>query len=103
HLLRSSDVNTALPIVLSDGTPFIPLGTPRQNPSFSTIELKSSDGDSWCHALFVDVRRRWRGGFAAQSSYTWSKSEDTTQASTFFSDATNRTTSAFPEHLADYN
>ena len=38
-----------------------------------------------------------------QSSYTWSKSEDTTQASTFFSDATNGTTSAFPEFIPDYN
>ena len=38
-----------------------------------------------------------------QSSYTWAKSEDTTQASTFFSDATNGTTSAFPEFIPDYN
>ena len=38
-----------------------------------------------------------------QSAYTWSKSEDTTQASTFFSDATNGTTSAFPEFIPDYN
>ena len=38
-----------------------------------------------------------------QSSYTWSKTEDTTQASTFFSDATNGTTSAYPEFGTDYN
>ena len=38
-----------------------------------------------------------------QSSYTLSKSEDTTQASTFFSDATNGTTSALPEFVPDYN
>jgi hypothetical protein len=38
-----------------------------------------------------------------QSSYTWSKAEDTTQASTFFSDATNGTTSAFPEFIPGYN
>ena len=44
-----------------------------------------------------------RNGFMLQSSYTWSKSEDTTQASTFFSDATNGTTSAFPEFIPDYN
>ena len=48
-------------------------------------------------------RRRWSNGFMFQSSYTWSKSEDTTQASTFFSDATNGTTSAFPEFIPDYN
>ena len=103
HLLRSNDVNTATPTVLPDGTPFFPLGTPRQNTAYSTIELKSSDGDSWYKALIVDVRRRFTGGLALQSSYTWSRSEDTTQASTFFSDATNGTTTAFPEYVPDYN
>jgi hypothetical protein len=103
HLLRSGDVNTARPIVQADGTLVIPAGTPRQNTSFSTIELKSSDGDSRYNALIVDVRRRWSNGVSLQSSYTWSKSEDTTQASTFFSDATNGTTSAMPEYITDYN
>ena len=103
HLLRSNDVNTALPIIQADGTPFFPAGTPRPNTAFSTIELKSSDGDSWYNALILDVRRRWSDGFSLQSSYTCSKSIDTTQASTFFSDATNGTTSAFPEFIPDYN
>ena len=103
HLLRSNDVNTALPATLADGTPFFPPGAPRQNTAFSTIELKSSDGDSWYKALIVDVRRRFAQGLAIQSSYTWSRSEDTTQASTFFSDATNGTTTAFPEFIPDYN
>ena len=70
---------------------------------FSTIELKSSDGESWYNALIIDVRRRLAGGVRVQSSYTLSKSEDTTQASTFFSDATNGTTSAMPEYIAGYN
>ena len=96
-------MNTALPVIQADGTPFIPAGTPRQNRSFSTIELKSSDGDSWYNALILDVRRRWSNGVSFQSSYTFSKSEDTTQASTFFSDATNGTTSAMPEYIPDYN
>jgi hypothetical protein len=103
HLFRSGDVNTALPVVQADGAVFILAGTPRQNTSFSTIELKSSDGESWYNALIVDVRRRLSGGVAVQSSYTLSKSEDTTQASTFFSDATNGTTSAMPEYIAGYN
>jgi hypothetical protein len=103
HLLRSNDVNTALPTTLADGTVFIPAGAPRPNSAWSTIELKSSDGDSWYKSFIVDVRRRWSRGFSLQSSYTWSDSEDTTQASTFFSDATNGTTSAFPEYVADYN
>ncbi len=103
NLLRSNDWNTAIPTGELNGTPFIAPGTPRQNRNFSTIELKSSDGDSWYNALIVDVRRRWSNGVAVQSSYTFSKSEDTTQASTFFSDATNGTTSAMPEYVTDYN
>ncbi|MGH9373933.1 MAG: TonB-dependent receptor [Vicinamibacterales bacterium] len=104
HLLRSGDVNLAQPTgTTADGRPFIAPGTPRANRAFSTIELKSSDGNSWYNALVVDVRRRLRQGLSVQSSYTFSKSEDTTQASTFFSDATNGTTSALPEFIPDYN
>jgi hypothetical protein len=104
HLLRSGDVNLAQPTgTTADGRPFIAAGTPRVNPAFSTIELKSSDGESWYNALIVDVRRRFSDGLSFQSSYTLSKSADTTQASTFFSDATNGTTSALPEFIPGYN
>jgi hypothetical protein len=104
HLLRSGDVNLAQPTgTTADGRPFIAAGTARINPAFSTIELKSSDGESWYDALILEVRRRWHQGLSVQSSYTFSTSEDTTQASTFFSDATNGTTSALPEFIPDYN
>lgn len=111
HLLRSNDVNTAVPIIRADGTPFYPAGAPRQNTAFSTIELKSSDGNSWYNAMIFEVRKRWSRNFSIQSSYTFSRNIDTTQASTFFSDATNGTTTAFPEFpglnynkgLADYH
>jgi len=104
HLFRSSDVNIPTPTLQADGRLlFPPAGTPRPNRNFSTIELKSSDGESWYRAFVLEVRRRWRGGLAMQSSYTWSRTEDTTQASTFFSDATNGTTSAMPEFGFDYN
>jgi len=104
HLLRSGDVNLAQPTgTTADGRPFIAAGTPRTNTAFSTIELKSSDGDSWYNAFIFEVRRRWSQGLGLQASYTLSKSEDTTQASTFFSDATNGTTSALPEFVPDYN
>ena len=104
HLLRSGDVNLARPTgTTPDGRPFIAAGTPRMNPAFSTIELKSSDGESWYNAFVFEVRRRWSEGLSLQSSYTLSKSEDTTQASTFFSDGTNGTTSALPEFVAGYN
>ncbi len=111
HLLRSNDVNTAVPIVNADGSLFFPAGAPRQNTAFSTIELKSSDGNSWYNAMIFEVRKRWDRTFMLQSSYTFSRNIDTTQASTFFSDATNGTTTAFPEFpglnynkgLADYH
>ena len=104
NLLRNNDVNVPTPEILPDGTPFFPVGSARPNPNFSAIELKSSDGESWYRGTFVDLRKRWRGGLGFDISYMRSNAEDTTQASTFFSDATNGTTSAFPESLGrDYN
>jgi hypothetical protein len=111
HLLRSGDINIVEPQRLADGTIFFPAGAPRRNPAFSTIEMKSSDGNSWYNALIAEVRKRWSSGLNFQASYTFSRNIDTTQASTFFSDATNGTTSAMPEFpgfsynkgLADYH
>jgi len=103
HLLRSNDLNTAVPATGADGLPFFAAGAPRRNSAWTTIEAKTSDGDSWYSAFIVDARRRFDNGWSLQGSYTWSDSEDTTQASTFFSDATNGTTSAFPEFIPDYN
>jgi hypothetical protein len=111
HLLRSADVNIPTPQRLADGQLFFPLNAPRPNPAYTTIELKKSDGNSWYNALIFEVRKRWSRGFNFQSSYTFSRNIDTTQASTFFSDATNGTTSAMPEFpgfnynkgLADYH
>lgn len=111
HLLRSGDVNVPTPAVRSDQTLFFPPTAARPNAAFSTIELKRSDGNSWYNAGILELRRRWDRGVAFQSSYTFSRNIDTTQASTFFSDATNGTTSAFPEFpgvnynkgLADYH
>jgi hypothetical protein len=103
HLYRNSDVNIPAPAIGADGRPFFAAGLPRPNRSFGTIELKSSDGDSWYRALIFELRRTWRDGLSLQSSYTWSRTEDTTQASTFFSDATNGTTVAFPEIIPGYN
>jgi hypothetical protein len=103
HLFRNTDVNIPTPVAGPDGRLFFAAGVPRPNRSFGTIELKSSDGESWYRALIFELRRNFGNGFGFQSSYTWSRSEDTTQASTFFSDATNGTTVAFPEFDPEYN
>ena len=111
HLLRSGDVNIVEPVRQSDGTLVFPAGAPRRNPAYATIELKSSDGNSWYHAGLLEIRKRLGRDLQFQSSYTLARNLDTTQASTFFSDATNGTTSAMPEFagfnynkgLADYH
>jgi hypothetical protein len=103
HLWRNSDINVPAPATLADGTPFYAAGLLRPNRNYSAIELKSSDGDSWYKALIVEVKKRWSNGLQVRSSYTWSKAEDTTQNSTFFSDSTTATTSAMPEFIAGYN
>jgi hypothetical protein len=97
HLLRNTDANTVAPRQLDDGTFFYTGTATRPNTAFSTIELKQSDGNSWYNALIFEVRKRFGKGIDFQSSYTFSRSIDTTQASTFFSDATNATVSALPE------
>jgi hypothetical protein len=97
HLLRSGDINVPEPERLADGTLFFPANASRPNPNFSTVEIKKSDGNSWYNALIVELRKRFGHGLSFQSAYTFSRNIDTTQASTFFSDATNGTTSAFPE------
>ncbi len=111
HLLRNTDANIPVPTQLSDGTLFFPTTAVRPNTNFSTVELKKSDGNSWYNALIFDLRKRWAKGLSFQSSYTFARNIDTTQASTFFSDATNGTPSAMPEFpgfeynrgLADYH
>jgi hypothetical protein len=103
HLWRNADVNVPQPVILEDGTPFYPAGLTRPNPNFSAIELKASDGDSWYKALILEARRQWSRGLQVQTSYTWSKAEDTTQNATFFSDSTTSLVSALPEVIPDYN
>jgi TonB-dependent receptor-like protein len=101
-LWRNSDVNVPVPSTLADGTPFYAPTASRPNPAFSSIEQKASNGRSWYDALVFELRRSGPS-LSFQSSYTWSRNLDTTQASTFFSDATNGTVSYFPEFLPDYN
>ena len=69
NLLRNGDVNVPVPETLSDGTAFYPPTASRPNSSFSAIELKSSDGQSWYDALIVELRRVSVAGLSFQSSY----------------------------------
>ncbi len=103
HLLRSGDVNVPTPELRPDGTVFYSATGVRPNAAFGVIEQKTSDGESWYNAGIFDLRHTTKS-LRLQASYTLASAIDTTQASTFFSDATNGTTSAFPEpHGLDYN
>jgi len=61
HLIRTGDVNAPTPETLPDGRLFTPKGSPRPNPNFSAIELKTSDGDSWYNALQAHVEKTLGG------------------------------------------
>jgi hypothetical protein len=97
HLIRAGDVNTVPPQIQSDGSLFFPAGGRRPNTAWGTIELRRGDGDSWYNAFVLEARRRFRGGHQYQLSYTFSRSIDTTQGATFFSDSTSGTVVAFPD------
>jgi hypothetical protein len=50
----------------------------RTNPNLTNDELTSSVGDSWYNALQVEVNKRLGRGLEFQTSYTYSRSVDTT-------------------------
>jgi hypothetical protein len=104
RLLRNTDANVPTPQRLADGTIFYPTTAARPNTAWGTIEMKTSDGDSWYNGLVAELLRRSARGLAFQASYTFSRNIDTTQASTFFSDSTNGNVSFYPEPFGiDYN
>ena len=96
HLYRNTDVNIPTPSTGADGRPFFAAGLPRPNRSFGTIELKSSDGDSVVPRCWSSCAARGRTASRCSRRTRGRAAEDTTQASTFFSDSTNGTTVAFP-------
>ena len=53
NLWRNADVNVPVPTTLADGTLFYPPTAARPNTGFSSIEQKTSDGDSWYNAFVV--------------------------------------------------
>ena len=103
HLLRSSDVNVphaadAGRTARSSIPPTAAAAQPGVQRRSSRRPATATPGTTRC---VVELRRHSARGLSFQSSYTFSRNIDTTQASTFFSDATNGTTSAFPEPFGD--
>lgn len=76
HQFRNIEWNQAVPEVLADGRYFFPANPVRRNPTFASIRLRTTDGESWYKALIVGASRRFSNNLALQASYTWGKSED---------------------------
>ncbi|HET7221022.1 MAG TPA: TonB-dependent receptor [Vicinamibacterales bacterium] len=45
----------------------------RPYPQFDSVNTTTNEGESWYHALQVNVQRRFAGGYTLASSYTYSK------------------------------
>ena len=64
--------NSAIPA----GSFYIPLGTPKANPSLANTWTWFSKGDSNYNALQVDANHRFSHALALRGVYTWSKALD---------------------------
>jgi hypothetical protein len=76
HQIRNVEANQALATALPDGRLFFPSGSQRRNPTFGSIRLRQTDGNSWYNGLLVGFTRRFSSGLHLQASYTWGKSID---------------------------
>lgn len=59
-----------------NGRLVVPANAPLIQPAFGRMRYRVSDGESWYKGLTASLSRR-SGALAMQTSYTWSKSEDT--------------------------
>ena len=79
NLVRHVDGNPTIPQRLSDGRTFWTGQEQRVNPAFDYIRLNTASGDSWYNSFQFGLQKRLSQGLQLQSSYTWSKTIDTTQ------------------------
>ncbi|MBI4443619.1 MAG: TonB-dependent receptor, partial [Acidobacteria bacterium] len=78
HLLASwADANSPANVLSADGRRYNPLGAPRLNPNFTQHRHRFSGNDSYYQSLRIGMQKRFSRGFQMNSSYTWSKSLDT--------------------------
>lgn len=77
HLPRLVDGNQALPTILSDGRYFFAPNSPVQNPNFTGIRYKKTDGMSYYNALLVTYEQRLMKRLLLRANYTFSRNIDT--------------------------
>ncbi|MGQ0736193.1 MAG: carboxypeptidase regulatory-like domain-containing protein [Acidobacteriota bacterium] len=81
-------VNAQCPVAVPIANNEVSFRVPRTNerrpdPRYATNLLVSNDAESWYHGVQVEWTRRLTNGLWFQTSYTWSRSEDTTSEATF--------------------
>jgi len=83
HLWNNTENNPCLPTAVVNGIPDWtgPKSCPngRFNNHFGTMAGESATSESWYDGLQIGVTRRLRNGLEFQSSYTYSRSIDTTE------------------------
>jgi len=73
---RISGYNHPVPRFLADGTPVFAATAPRMNPAFGQISMRTTQFNSFFHALHLGIRSQVSSRLRLQAKYTWGKSID---------------------------
>ncbi len=76
NLARVADLNTAVPISVSDGVPLFSAKPVAPNPGFGTMLLMTTDSQSFYNAMLLEASKRFSRGWSLQVAYTLSKMID---------------------------
>ncbi|MBI4445322.1 MAG: TonB-dependent receptor [Acidobacteria bacterium] len=79
NLMQVTDGNPTVPQIVN-GKKFWTGREPRINPNWLEVFLATAGGNSWYNSMQVSLQKRLSNGLQFQSSYTWSKLIDETQA-----------------------
>ncbi|MBI4443017.1 MAG: TonB-dependent receptor [Acidobacteria bacterium] len=93
-----SDANSPQEVVTADGRRYIPQGTPRRNPAFSQMRYRNTGHDSYYNSMQLSVIKRASRGIQFSSSYTWSKSIDTSMMKLAGPEFGNTSSENFPHN-----
>jgi hypothetical protein len=83
HLMgQFGDLNVAQAQTLDDGRLFFPASGPLRNPAFGRIGIRTTDFNSFFHALTLRLERRLATSLQLEANYTWGKAIDESSSST---------------------
>ena len=112
HEILRADANTPFPTIcpaapcpagLADGTKYFPSPVRRRNPNKSTQVMLFTSAVNNYNAFYVDINRRFGGGFAFRTNYTFSKSLDNSSQITGTQAVSNPSAVMDPEdRMRDY-